>query len=78
MLELIILNYLFHSIAARHGFWSGMQLFEGVPFIWCDEPKSSPNFHHYSHSLVARHILTHWTLRIRHLLLEKWMIVKFC
>jgi hypothetical protein len=39
MLELILLNYLFHSIAARHGFWSDRQLLEGVPFIWCDEPK---------------------------------------
>jgi hypothetical protein len=26
--------------------------------------------------LVARHNLTHWTLRIRHLLQEKWMGVK--
>jgi hypothetical protein len=39
MLELTFLSELFHSIAARHGFWSGMQLLEGIPFIWCDEPK---------------------------------------
>jgi hypothetical protein len=28
--------------------------------------------------LVARHNLAHWTLSIHHLLLEKWMRVKFC
>jgi hypothetical protein len=39
MLELIFLNQLFHSIIMRHGFWSGMQLLEGVSFIWCYEPK---------------------------------------
>jgi hypothetical protein len=39
MLELILLNWLFDSIAAHHGFWIGMQLLEGIPFVWCDEPK---------------------------------------
>jgi hypothetical protein len=35
MIELIFLNFLFHSIVARHGFWSGMQFFKSDPFIWC-------------------------------------------
>jgi hypothetical protein len=39
MLELILPNELFHSIATYHGFWSGMQFFEGIPFVWCEEPK---------------------------------------
>jgi hypothetical protein len=39
MLELILLNDLFHSIAERYGIWSGMKLLEGIPFVWCDEPK---------------------------------------
>jgi hypothetical protein len=28
--------------------------------------------------LVTRYNLTYWTLRICHLLIEKWMGVKFC
>jgi hypothetical protein len=35
MLELIFLNFLFHSIAAHPAFWSGMQFYESVSFIWC-------------------------------------------
>jgi hypothetical protein len=39
MLELILPNFLFHSIVECDGFWSGINLLEDVPFIWCDESK---------------------------------------
>jgi hypothetical protein len=39
MPEFILHILLFHLVAEGYGFWSGMLLYECVPFIWCDIPK---------------------------------------
>jgi hypothetical protein len=39
MHELILLIKLFHFFVECYGFWTGMLLLEGVPFIGCDKPK---------------------------------------
>jgi hypothetical protein len=39
MLEFILHVQLFHLVAEGYGLWSGMLLYEYVPFIWRNIPK---------------------------------------
>jgi hypothetical protein len=39
MLEFIILIQLFDLVFEGYDFWSGMLLYECVPFVWCNIPK---------------------------------------